>query len=68
MPGLFSLFSCLLVAISVVQCAICGLYHLRLPIMHCFYLNFRIFGENGMLHTLFLALWLFSFSYSERSL
>ncbi|PBK84657.1 hypothetical protein ARMGADRAFT_600055 [Armillaria gallica] len=43
-PCLFSLSSCLLVAIFVVQCAICSFYHhTRPPIMHCFH---RKFGEN----------------------
>ncbi len=54
--ALLSLSSCLLVAISVVQCDIRGFYHHRPPIIHCLHHNFRKFGENGTLHTLFLSI------------
>ncbi len=48
-PRLFSLSSCLLVAIPVVQCAICGFYHHRPPIMHCFHRKFG--GEWYIAHS-----------------
>ncbi len=34
------------------QCAICGFYHHRPPIMHYFHRNFRKVEESGILHTL----------------